>query len=447
MNAEKQYIDLYTEYEDVVCAHAADELNVLRRQALRDFERLGFPATKDEDYLYTDVSQAFASNYGVNLRRLPVSVDAHDVFRCDVPNLDTALYFVVNDSFHVVPRSGVQLPEGVYAGDMKTFAVRHPGVAARYYGKAAATDRHGIVALNTMFVQDAFVVYVPQGVRLERPLQLVNVFRNDIDLMANRRILVILEPRAEARLLVCDHSMNGIKSLGTQVVEIFADEESRFDYYDLEESHLHTTRFASIHVEQAARSNVLVNGITLNNGLTRNDYHITLNGEGAETTLCGMAIQDCRQHVDTFTHIIHAAPRCTSNELFKNMLKDHATGAFCGRITVREGADKTVAFQTNRNLCTSRDAVMNSRPQLKIHADDVKCSHGMSTGQLDEQALFYMRSRGLPADEARLMLSIAFMSEVTGHIRLDGLKDRLHRLVEKRFRGELARCAGCEMHP
>jgi Fe-S cluster assembly protein SufD len=445
METEKQYMALFTKYEDVICSHAADELNSLRRQAFADFEHLGLPAATDEDYRYTDVSQAFSSNYGVNLHRFAVPVDTNSVFHCDVPNLSTALYFVVNDSFHAAIRPEIRFPEGVFAGDMKAFGKQHPGVAARYYGKAASTDWNGIIALNTMLVQDAFVVYIPQDVRLKRPIQLVNIFRNDADLMANRRILVILEPRAEAKLLVCDHSMNGIKSLGTQVVEIFAGEDAFFDYCDLEESHLLTTRFASVHVEQAARSNVLMNGITLNNGLTRNDYCVSLNGEGAVTTLCGMAIQDRNQHVDTHTHIVHAAPRCTSAELFKNILKDHATGAFCGRITVREGADKTTAYQTNRNLCTGREAVMYSKPQLEIYADDVKCSHGMSTGQLDEQALFYMRSRGLPEDEARLMLSIAFMSEVTGHIRLDGLKERLYRLVEKRLRGELARCAECEV--
>ncbi|MDR2121375.1 MAG: Fe-S cluster assembly protein SufD [Tannerella sp.] len=442
METEKQYIDLFTEYEDIICLHAAEAPNVLRRQALADFERLGFPAAKDEDYRYTDVSAAFAANYGVNLHRLAVPVDASDVFRCDVPNLDTALYFVVNDLFYTAMQPDVQFPEGVFVGDLKTFDAQHPGLAARYFGKAADTGRNGIIALNTMFAQDAFVVYVPRNVRLKRPVQLVNVFRSHADMMVNRRILVILEPCAEAKLLVCDHSMSDIRSLGTQVVEIFAGEDAFFDYYDLEESHRLTTRFASVYVEQAARSNVLVNGITLNNGLTRNDYHITLNGEGAETILCGMTIQDGNQHVDTRTHIVHAAPRCTSRELFKYMLQDRATGAFCGRITVREGADKTMAEQTNRNLCTGREAVMYSKPQLEIYADDVKCSHGMSTGQLDEQALFYMRSRGLPEDEARLMLSVAFMSEVTDHIRLDGLKDRLSRLVEKRFRGEFARCAG-----
>ena len=217
------------------------------------------------------------------------------------------------------------------------------------------------------------------------------------------------------------------------------------DYYDLEESSVSTTRFSSLHVKQAANSNVLVNGITLMNGLTRNNYYIELNGEGAETALCGMSVLDKEQHLDTYTHITHAVPHGTSNELFKNVLNDRALGAFSGRILVKEGADKTAAYQTNRNLCATREARMYSKPQLEIYADDVKCSHGMTTGQLDENALFYMRSRGIPEEEARMLLSVAFTSDVIDSIRVEALKDRLHKLVEKRFRGELAKCAGCHI--
>lgn len=263
--------------------------------------------------------------------------------------------------------------------------------------------------------------------------------------MANRRILVIMEPRSEAKLLVCDHSIDDVKFLATQVVEIFAGEGAFFDYYDLEESSMSTTRFASVHVKQEAGSNVLVNGITLNNGLTRNNYYIELNGEQAEATLCGMSILDKEQQLDTYSHITHAVPYCTSNELFKNVLDDHAVGAFSGRILVKEDAQKTAAYQTNRNLCATREARMYSKPQLEIYADDVKCSHGMTTGQLDETALFYMQSRGIPRDEARMLLSVAFTADVIDYVRLDALKDRLHKLVEKRFRGELARCAGCRI--
>lgn len=445
MKAEQQYIDLFAQCEDLICRHAAGVMNAPRAEAFADFERVGFPSVKSEDYKYTDVAQSFAPDYGLNINRLSIPVNPYDVFRCDVPNLSTSLYFVVNDTFYDKMLPKAHLPEGVYAGGLNAFAEQYPEIAARYYAKAASSKHDGIIALNTMLAQDGFVLYVPKGVVVERPVQLVNIFRSDVDTMANRRILVIMEAQSNAKLLVCDHSIDDVKFLATQVVEVFAGEGAYFDYYDLEESSDSTTRFSSVHVKQEAGSNVLVNGITLNNGLTRNNYYVELNGEQAETTLCGMSILDKEQQVDSYSHITHAAPYCTSNELFKNVLDDQAVGAFSGRILVKEGAQKTAAYQTNRNLCATREARMYSKPQLEIYADDVKCSHGMTTGQLDENALFYMQSRGIPRDEARMLLSVAFTSDVIDYVRMDALKDRLHKLVEKRFRGELARCAGCRI--
>ena len=445
MKAEQQYIDLFAQCEDLVCRESSGVMNVPRAAALADFDRLGFPSSRAEDYRYTDVSRSFAPDYGMNLKRVKIPVNPQDVFHCDVPNLSTSLYFVVNDSFYHQALPKAHLPEGVYAGSLKDFSDERPEVAARYYGKLATSSKNGIVALNTMFAQDGFVVYVPQGVVVERPIQLVNIFRSDVDLMASRRVLVIMEPRSEAKLLVCDHSIDTVRFLANQVIEVFVGEGASFDYYDLEESSDTTTRFSSLFVKQEAESNVVINGITLTNGLTRNDYQVELLGERAETTLCGMSILDKEQHVDTYTHITHAVPRCKSNELFKNVLNDQAVGAFSGRILVKEGADKTEAYQSNRNLCATREARMYSKPQLEIYADDVKCSHGMTTGQLDEEAIFYMRSRGISLDEARMLLSVAFTSDVIDHVRVEALRDRLHRLVEKRFRGELAKCAGCRI--
>ena len=445
MKAEQQYIDLFAQCEDLVCRESSGVMNAPRAAALADFERLGFPSLRAEDYRYTDVSRSFAPDYGMNLKRVKIPVNPQDVFHCDVPNLSTSLYFVVNDSFYHQALPKAHLPEGVYIGSLKDFSNERPEVVSRYYGKLATSSKNGIVALNTMFAQDGFVVYVPQGVAVERPIQLVNIFRSDVDLMANRRVLVIMEPRSEAKLLVCDHSIDTVRFLANQVIEVFVGEGASFDYYDLEESSDTTTRFSSLFVKQEAESNVVINGITLTNGLTRNDYQVELLGERAETTLCGMSILDKEQHVDTYTHITHAVPRCKSNELFKNVLNDQAVGAFSGRILVREGADKTEAYQSNRNLCATREARMYSKPQLEIYADDVKCSHGMTTGQLDEEAIFYMRSRGISLDEARMLLSVAFTSDVIDHVRVEALRDRLHRLVEKRFRGELAKCAGCRI--
>ncbi|MDR2389424.1 MAG: Fe-S cluster assembly protein SufD [Tannerellaceae bacterium] len=444
MKAEQQYIELFATYEKLIRQYSSDILNRPRTQAFKAFDRLGFPSPKSEAYKYTDVAQAFAPDFGINIKRIKIPVNPCEVFHCDVPHLSTALYFVVNDSFV----DGPQLqPAGVYVGGLRNFTESHPNIAERYYNKAASMDTDGIVALNTLLAQDGFVVYVPENVVVERPIQLVHIFRNDMDTMANHRILVIMEAHSQAKLLVCHHSIDKVRFLSTEVTEIFAGPGAYFDYYDLEESHELTSRFTSLHVKQEASSNVLVNGITLNNGLTRNNYHIELNGEYAESTLCGMAILDKEQKVDTYAHITHAAPNCTSNELFKNILNDRSTGVFSGRILVKQGAQKTMANQTNRNLCATREAHMYGKPQLEIYADDVKCSHGMTTGQLDENALFYLRSRGIPEEEALTMLSIAFTADIVNHVRLDGLKDRLHSLIEKRFRGELAQCAECNSYP
>lgn len=445
MKAEQQYIDLFSQCEDLICRKSVPVLNALRAEAFAHFERLGFPSLQGEDYKYTDVAKAFAPDYGLNLNRLDIPVNPYDVFRCDVPNLSTSLYFVVNDVFYNKELPKAHLPEGVYAGGLMEFARLYPEIAARYYGHGASMEDNALVALNTMLAQDGFVFYVPRGVVVERPVQLVNIFRSDVDTMANRRLLFIVEEDAEAKLLVCDHSIDDVKFLANQVVEIFAGENAHVDYYDLEESSASTSRFSSLYVRQAGNSNVVVNGVTLTNGLTRNNYYVSLDGEGATLTLSGMSVLDGEQQLDTYSLVSHNVPRCTCNELFKNVLNDHAVGAFSGRILVKEGAEKTSAYQTNRNLCATRECRMYSKPQLEIYADDVKCSHGMTTGQLDDVALFYMQSRGIPREEARMLLSVAFTADVIEQIRLDALRDRLHRLVEKRFRGELAKCEGCRI--
>jgi len=443
VKAEQQYIELFTKYKELICTHSTPVMNALRDDALACFGQNGFPVYGTEDYQHTNVAELFAPDYGINLNRVKIPVNPYDVFRCDVPNLSTALYFIVNDTFYDKEQPEGILPEGVYVGGLKKFTELYPEKAEQYYGKAASIQKDGIIALNTFLVQDGFVIYVPENTVVDKPIQLVNIFRSDVDTMANRRMLIILEKHAQAKLLVCDHTVDNVRFLGTQVVEIFAGEGAVFDYYDLEESGEQTTHFSSVHVKQEASSNVLVNGITLTNGISRNNYYIELNGEQAESTLCAMAILDKKQQVDTYSHITHAVPYCTSTELVKNVLNDEALAAFSGRILVKQDAQKTQAYQTNRNLCMTKEAHIFSKPQLEIYADDVKCSHGMTTGQLDENALFYMQSRGIPKEEARMLLSVAFTADVVDHVRLDILKDRLHKLVEKRFRGELAKCSGC----
>ena len=202
---------------------------------------------------------------------------------------------------------------------------------------------------------------------------------------------------------------------------------------------------SNCYIEQQAGSHVRHNCITLHNGLTRNHVDVLLHGEGAECQLNGCAISDKHQHVDNNTLIRHHAPGCTSNERYKYVLDDYAVGAFAGRVLVEHGAQKTESAMTNQNLCATKTARMYTQPMLEIYADDVKCSHGSTVGQLNDAALFYMRQRGISLEEARLLLQMAFVNEVIDQMHLEPLRDRLHYLVEKRFRGELNKCEGCRL--
>lgn len=443
MKAEQQYIELFSQYEAMICRNSADALNAPRARAFADFERQGFPTRKQEKYKYTDVSKYFAPDYGLNLNRLAFPVNPYEVFKCDVPNMSTSLYFVVNDSFYKQAAPTGQLPEGVIFGSLKDMAEKHPELVKSHYAKLADTSKDAVTAFNTMFSQDGVLMYVPRNVVMEKPIQLVNILRADVNFMVNRRILIIVEDGAQAKLLICDHAMDEVNFLSTQVVEVFVGENAVFDLYELEETHNSTIRFSNLYVNQEAGSNVLLNGMTLHNGATRNTTEVTLAGRGAEISLCGMAIADRNEQIDNHTFIDHKVPDCTSNELFKYVLDDQSVGVFSGKVLVREGAQHTSSQQTNRNICATREARMYTRPQLEIYADDVKCSHGATVGQLDENALFYMQQRGISLKEARLLLMFAFVNEVIDHIRMDALKDRLHLLVEKRFRGELNKCQGC----
>ena len=443
MKAEQQYIDLFSQCEAMICRHSTEVMNAPRAKAFADFESLGFPTQKVEKYKYTDAAKLFAPDYGLNLNRLDIPVNPYEVFKCDVPNMSTALYFVVNDAFYGKALPKTHLLEGVVLGSLKELSAQYPELLKKYYGKLADTSKDAITAFNTAFAQDGFLLYVPKGVVVDKPIQLVNILRADVDFMVNRRLLVVLEDGAQARMLVCDHAMDEVNFLSIQVVEVFVGENAVFDFYELEETHNSTVRFSNMYVHQEANSNVLLNGMTLHNGTTRNTTEVTLNGKGAEINLCGMAIEDKNEHVDNHTVIDHKASDCVSNELFKYVLDDQSTGAFSGLVLVRPGAQRTSSQQTNRNLCATREARMYTQPQLEIYADDVKCSHGATVGQLDDKALFYMQQRGISYKEARLLLMFAFVNEVIDTIRMDALKDRLHLLVEKRFRGELNKCQGC----
>lgn len=439
MGSEQQYIELFQQTRGMICQHSSEVMNAVRDAAFEKFHTMGFPSRKEERYKYTDMKALFAPDYGLNLNRLEIPVNPYDAFRCDVPNLSTMLYFVINDAFYTKALPKGNLPNGVVVGSLREFA------SSDYYNRLASKDDDAVTSLNTMLAQDGLYVYVPKGVVMDRAIQVINILRSDVDLMVNRRVMIILEEGAEAKFLFCDHAMDDRRFLTTQVIEAFVGRNAKLDLYCLEETHAKNVRISNVYIEQQADSRVNHNVITLHNGVTRNKLNLDLTGEGSECSCNGCVIADKNQHVDNNTLITHHVPHCTSKELYKYVLDDEATGAFAGRVLVKKDAQKTTSQMTNQNLCSTKKARMYTQPMLEIYADDVKCSHGSTVGQLNDAALFYMQQRGISRKEAQLLLQFAFINEVIDQMELEPLRDRLHYLVEKRFRGELNKCEGCKL--
>ena len=433
MNSEQQYIDLYQQCRQMICEHSNDVMNAVRDEAFERFASAGFPSKKVERYKYTDIAKLFEPNYGLNLTRLQIPVDPYKAFHCDVPNLSTSLYFVVNDVFYAEEQPAAHLPEGVVVGSLKDAFSNPSPLTAPLYNKLAGKANDATTDLNTMLAQDGLYVYVPKNVKVDRAIQVVNILRSDVDLMVNRRVLIVLEEGAELKMLFCDHAADDRNFLATQVIEAFVGENASLDLYCLEETHHKNVRVSNVYIDQQANSRVNHNVITLHNGTTRNKLDLTFNGEGAECQCYGCVIADKQQHVDNNTLITHKVPH------------DKAVGAFAGRVLVEHGAQKTTSQMTNQNLTATKEARMFTQPMLEIYADDVKCAHGSTVGQLNDAALFYMRQRGISLSEAKLLLQNAFINEVIDKMQLEPLRDRLHYLVEKRFRGELNKCEGCKL--
>ncbi len=443
MSHEQEYIEIFDHNRELIEEPCATLLNAARGRAAVQFRSMGFPGIKEENWLHSNVAKRFATDFGMNLGRIEVKTDMQSIFTCDVPNLKTRQAFIINDTFRN-STGGKELPEGVILASLNETAEKYPTLLQPYYD-ALAVNGDNIAQFNTMFAQDGMVLYVPKNCVIDETIQVVTLLQSNVEMLSNRRLLVILEENSCASLLICDHSSMEKQTLSTQVMEVFLGRGAQFNLYELEETSHSNTRLGHLFVRQDADSSFNHSNITLTNGFTRNYINVSLEGHGAETNICGLAIGDKEQHIDNHTLVDHKTGNCNSNELYKYILDEHSTGVFAGKMLIRPDAQHTNSLQTNRNLCLTNDAHMYAQPQLEIYADDVKCSHGSTVGQLDENALFYMQQRGIPADEARHLLMYAFAGEVIEHIGIEALRDRLHMLVEKRLRGELNHCKGCSL--
>ncbi len=447
LSTSDKYIDLYQQHRKEISNGEPGFLKNIREEAIRAFERTGFPRKKTEMYKYTHLEPVFAGELAFDFFPRKISFDDQELFRCDVPMLDSHVLTVLNGFFYNPKGPALyELENGVIYGSLKEAAHTYPDLVSKYMARSATLKDETFVALNTAFSQDGVFLYVPEGKVLPKPIQIIHLLLSDKNQMVQHRNLFVLEKNASAQVIICDHTLSPHMFLTNSVTEAFVDDNGDLDLLRLQNEHNHSCQVTNTWIRQTRDSRCQHSTVTLHGGMVRNNLHVNLEGEGAETSALGLFLTDKNQHVDSFTVINHTRPHCTSNQYYKGVLDDTSTGAFNGKIHVYPDAQKTEAFQSNNNILLTDSAKMNTKPQLEIYADDVRCSHGATVGQLDENAMFYLQSRGISRQVTRLLLMNAFANDVISRIKHPALQERISDLVSKRLRGELSRCNNCAMH-
>ncbi|UCG28587.1 MAG: Fe-S cluster assembly protein SufD [Bacteroidales bacterium] len=445
-NWNEELSDIFNRNSTLLRKGSPDYVNENRDRGIAQFRKLGIPDSSNENYKYLNLDFVYKQQFQDYLMPEKVNFDINHIFQCDIPTLDTHVVTLLNGFYFDRSRPISDLHSGALAGSLNYAFRKIPDLVKKHFGRYAKMEKEGLVAWNSAFSNDGIFIYVPDGVVLRKPIQIVNLLLSNSNLRVQHRNLFILGENAHATVIVCDHTLSDNRFVTNSVTEIFAGENAGLDYIKVQNEHNLATKLSNLYIHQERNSRVNTNTITLHGGVVRNNVHVVLDGKGCESNIKGLYLVDKGQHVDNYIFVDHAKPECTSNQLYKGVLDDFATGAFNGRILVRKDAQKTKAFQANNNILLTDDAKMNTKPQLEIYADDVKCSHGATVGQLDEDALFYLRTRGIEENEARLMLMYAFAHEIIAGINVEPLSARIDDLVDKRLRGELSRCANCAIN-
>lgn len=439
-------LDAFRQHRDQISINDPSAIRSIRSEAIESFKNTGFPNRKTENWRNTDLTQTLSKDYKILYDPARENINLDRIFRCQIHNLETDQISLLNGWY---VKDGEALEEhdnGMISGSLSVAMKKYPDLIEKHFARYARHDKDGFIALNTAFAQDGFFLYVPDNVHIETPVQMVSIINWDEDLMVQTRNLIILGNNSKLTLVHCDDSTNQQAIFKNSVTEVQVGENATLEHYKLQNLNNQSTLINSTFFHQEANSNLISNLITLNGGLLRNYSHVTLDGKGASADIFGVYLMDQKQHIDNQVFIDHAKPDCYSNELFKGILDDEASAVFNGHILVRKDAQRTNAYQNNRNILMTDDAKANAKPFLEIYADDVKCSHGATVGQLDPEQLFYLRSRGICEANARLLLLYAFAAEVIQKVKIDQLRQRVDDMIKQRLRGELAVCDTCALH-
>ncbi|MGA7837139.1 MAG: Fe-S cluster assembly protein SufD [Ignavibacteriaceae bacterium] len=431
---KKWYLNEFKLFENSLNGESTAPIHKIRKDAISNFSNLDFPNTRDEEWKYTNISPLLKYNFKPSLEKQDVKQEQVNKYLFD--ELEHSLLVFVNGHFDAGLSRIKHLPKGVSAGSIADAIKEKSPVVEKHFGKYADYKNQIFTALSTAYTKDGAFIYVPDGKVVEEAIHILFLTtESDENILTQPRNLFVAGKNSQVKIIEHYASLGENIYFTNSVTEIFADENSIIDHVKLQEENKKSFHVARMEIDQEKNSNFSSHAISLGGDIARNDFNSRFNDEGGECMMNGLFLTDGTQLFDTHSLIDHAKPHCNSHEHYKGILDDKSRGVFNGKVIVRQDAQKTNAFQENNNIILSDDALINTKPQLEIFADDVKCSHGATIGQLDEEAMFYLKSRGIGEETSKSILIHAFASDVIKSIKIKAIKDYVEKILSNRFDG------------
>ncbi len=399
----------------------------IRSEAIKTFENEGFPSKKDENWKYTSLKSILKHDYSV-FPKQEKALEYKDVKQYFIHDIDTYKIVFIDGKYssHLSQTTHDKIDVCLMSSALEK--PKYELIIENYFNKIAAKD--SLAVLNTAFSREGAYIHIPKNQLVNKPIQIVHFSTgNEVALMLQPRNLIVVEENSHVQIIERHQSLTDNPVLTNSVTEIFANKRAIVDYYKLQNDKHKASLVDNTYIDQKRESLCSVHTFSFGGKLTRNNLNFFQNGERIDSTMKGITIIGDKQHVDHNTLVHHIEPNCESHQDYKGIFGDQSTGVFNGKVVVEKEAQKTNAFQANNNILLSDKATINTKPQLEIFADDVKCSHGCTIGQLDESALFYMRSRGIPKKEAKALLMYAFSNNVLNSVKIPELKHRITKLI------------------
>ncbi len=408
------------------------EFPQLQDSAIAHFSRLGFPTSKHEEWKYTNIAELVAKDFSFVF---PGNKISKEEILNRFPFLQNCFYVIIeNGRLNSAASDFKSLPQGIEIKNISE--AKDNALVKKHFNQYADVGADAFAALNTAFANEGLLIHVQPKVSVEKPVYIIHVSSSsDQAVVAHNRLLVIAEKSSSVKILnVAVSGSISSETFSNSVNEIFVDENANVEFNVLQNENDHSFQICGTHVLQAQNSVFSINTVSLSGKIVRNKLHIKLDGSNSENHMHGLYLAGGSQLVDNHTAVYHSKPHCNSNQLYKGIIGGKAHGVFNGKVMVEKDAQKTNAYQSNKNILLSNDAVINAKPQLEIFADDVKCSHGATTGQMDEESVFYLRSRGIGEESAKALLNVAFANDVLDNISVGPFREYVSALVESRLK-------------